>query len=267
MLLADHPDFTVRAVHCRDDHTGWSPAEPARAYGVVLVRSGRFRRHADRAGEVLADRTVGYVSVPGLEERFAHPAGGDICTSIHLSGSLWHQLRAGGGPGTAGHIYVDARLELAHRLLLRAARRPDLDFATAERLLHLLGAALPAAGAAAARPETPATARADRAAVETVREAVTAGHPAAGGLLPLARLVGLSPYRLSRAFHREVGVPLTRFRNRVRVGEALTRLEAGESSLGRLAADLGFADQAHLTRTVRAHAGGTPAQLRQLLRD
>lgn len=188
-----------------------------------------------------------------------------MCTSIHLSASLWHQLRADGGHRAAAHIYVDARLDLAHRLLLRAARKPDLDFATAERLLHLLGAALPAAGAGA-RPATPAAARADRAAVETVRKAVTAGHPAAGGLLPLARLVGLSPYRLSRAFHREIGVPLTRFRNRVRVGEVLTRLEDGEASLGRLAADLGFADQAHRTRTVRAHAGGTPAQLRRLLR-
>jgi transcriptional regulator GlxA family with amidase domain len=61
--------------------------------------------------------------------------------------------------------------------------------------------------------------------------------------------VGVSPYRLSRSFHAVVGAPL----------------EQGETSLARLAFDLGFADQAHLTRTVRAHLGHTPRELQRLL--
>lgn len=51
----------------------------------------------------------------------------------------------------------------------------------------------------------------------------------------------------------------------VRCGRALDRLERGERSLGILAADLGFADQAHLCRTVRQHLGHTPTALRRLL--
>lgn len=51
----------------------------------------------------------------------------------------------------------------------------------------------------------------------------------------------------------------------MRVGRALDRLEEGEPSLAVLAADLGFADQAHLTRTIRRHAGHTPTALRRLL--
>ncbi len=39
----------------------------------------------------------------------------------------------------------------------------------------------------------------------------------------------------------------------------------GARSLALLAADLGFADQAHLTRTVREHTGHTPAALRRAL--
>jgi AraC-like DNA-binding protein len=62
------------------------------------------------------------------------------------------------------------------------------------------------------------------------------------------------------------GMSLAQYRNRVRVSRALERLAAGEESLGVLAADLGFCDQAHLTRTVRAYAGHTPAALRRLLR-
>ena len=49
------------------------------------------------------------------------------------------------------------------------------------------------------------------------------------------------------------------------MSRALERLAAGERSLGILAADLGFSDQAHLTRTVRAHVGHTPTALRRLL--
>ncbi|GAA4086563.1 hypothetical protein GCM10022248_65360 [Nonomuraea soli] len=49
------------------------------------------------------------------------------------------------------------------------------------------------------------------------------------------------------------------------MSRALDRLEQGEPSLALLAADLGFADQAHLTRTVRHHLGHTPTALRRLL--
>lgn len=83
--------------------------------------------------------------------------------------------------------------------------------------------------------------------------------------MSLAELLAVSPYQLSRAFTRELGVSLTHYRNRVRVGRALDRLEDGEASLAGLAADLGFADQAHLTRTIRDHVGHTPTALRRLL--
>jgi transcriptional regulator GlxA family with amidase domain len=46
----------------------------------------------------------------------------------------------------------------------------------------------------------------------------------------------------------------------------LERVAAGERSLARIAADLGFADHAHLTRVVRRQAGAPPSNLRELLR-
>jgi AraC-like DNA-binding protein len=60
-------------------------------------------------------------------------------------------------------------------------------------------------------------------------------------------------------------VSVTKYRNRVRVGLALDQLGRGESSLADVAASLGFADQAHLTRTVRDHVGQTPTALRRAL--
>lgn len=250
--LAARPEFAVRTVSCRDDHRGWSAPERRSGYGLVLVRRGRFRR---RAAGVAADvdPTVGYVSLPGDEEYFAHPAGGDVCTSISLSPRLWRSLTH---ERPAPNLYVDARLDLAHRRFLTAAASGDVDYALAEQLLALLATALN-------RSETGL--RTDRALATQARAAILADHPASSGLLPLAELLTVSPYRLSRAFSRELGISLTRYRNRVRVGRALDRLAGGEPDLAGLPADLGFADQAHLTRTVRDHCGDTPATLRRLL--
>ncbi|MGE5286075.1 MAG: helix-turn-helix domain-containing protein [Micromonosporaceae bacterium] len=271
--LAEGPDFAITAVTCRDDHTGWSEAEVRDDYRVVLVRRGRFRRRADGACADV-DPTLAYVGVPGQEEHFAHPAGGDTCTAVSLAPALWRVVAGDGarlrGPG----VYVDARLDLAHRRLLAAARDGDVEYRVTEELLGLLAIALrqvfAGSGAAGSAPagSAPAGARRrgdDRSLVAAAREAIAAGDPASEGLFPLAAMLGVSPYRLSRAFTRVLGVSLTRYRNRVRVGRALDRIAEGESRLGDLAADLGFADQAHLCRTVRQHLGRTPTALRRLL--
>jgi AraC-like DNA-binding protein len=259
-LLVGRPDFAVRAVTCRSDNTGWSGPELAAGFGLVLPRRGGFRRRS-QGGEVLVDPTMGYLTRPGDEEQFVHPAGGDQCTAVSVSARLWHEV-VGEGPVRAS-VYVDARFDLDHRLLVRAAGNCDADFATAERLIAVLAAA---ARAAPPRSSGPPPSRFDRAAVDSAREALRADHPDAAGLLPLARRVGISPYRLSRSFHAVVGVPVTRYRNRLRVGRAMDQLEQGADDLAALAAELGFADQAHLTRTVTAQLGRTPGALRRLLR-
>lgn len=237
--VVQRPSFAVWSVSC----PGGRPAASVRAdYRLVLVRRGRLRRCG-----VDLDRTVGYVGVPGEEERFTHPAGGDECTSVSLSADLGSRLVGAARPA----VYVDARMELAHRRLLAGAA--DADYAVVEALLALLS-------------RSPVPGRAgDPSLVALAREALAAGDPAADGLLSLAESLGVSPYRLSRAFTRELGVSLTRYRNRLRVGVVLDRLARGEQHLARLAADLGFADQAHLCRTVRAHVGHTPTAVRRLL--
>jgi AraC-like DNA-binding protein len=53
---------------------------------------------------------------------------------------------------------------------------------------------------------------------------------------------------------------------RIRVREVLRRLADGERDLSRLAADVGFSDQSHLSRVVRGETGATPGGLRAALR-
>ena len=242
--LAVRPHLGVWAARCAG-HPAWSEGEVRDDYRLVLVRRGRFRRRV--AGRVVdLDPSVAYLGAPGEPESFAHPAGGDVCTSVSLSAELGERLA-----GTARPVlYVDARIDLAHRRLL--ANTDDADFGLVEAMLALLG-------------RTPPPRPADRLLVDQARNAIATDDPSAADLLSLATALGVSPYRLSRAFTRELGVSLTRYRNRVRVGRVLDRLERGERGLAALAADLGFADQAHLCRTVRAHLGSTPTELRRLL--
>ncbi|QYC41308.1 DNA-binding transcriptional regulator AraC [Nonomuraea coxensis DSM 45129] len=269
--VAAGPGFRLDAVTCVDDHRGWSAAELGDGHRVVLARRGTFLRHAG-GRSVVVDPALAYLGLPDEEERFAHPSGGDVCTSLSLSPGLWRTL-AGDGPRLVRRtIYVDARLDLAHRRVLAAARTGDAAFALTESLLPLVAAALSQLTDGATDPMTGPTGRdgtGGRAGaagvVGAAREVIAADDPAADGLLSLAALLEVSPYALSRAFTRELGVSLTHYRNRVRVGRALDRLEGGETRLAELAAELGFADQAHMTRTVRRHTGHTPAALRRLL--
>ncbi|WP_020647500.1 hypothetical protein [Amycolatopsis balhimycina] len=57
-------------------------------------------------------------------------------------------------------------------------------------------------------------------------------------------------------------MPFTDFRAAVRPARAAVAVDTLETEAHR--ADLGFADQAHLTRTVREYVGETPAVLRRL---
>ncbi|MFS8497921.1 MAG: hypothetical protein FWJ70_06720 [Micromonosporaceae bacterium] len=82
--------------------------------------------------------------------------------------------------------------------------RDHRAYATTERLLRLLAEV----GSRRARP-WPAgqtrPGRRDAAMVDAAREAIVAGDPAAAGLVPLARALGVSPYRLSRVSGRVLG--------------------------------------------------------------
>ncbi len=101
---------------------------------MVLVRRGRFRQWADGA-DTDPDSTVAYLGAPGKEERFAHPTGGDVCTSVRFEPWLWEGL-AGGMT-----VYVDARVDLAHRRLLAPAGGGDIDYALTEESLRLVATA------------------------------------------------------------------------------------------------------------------------------
>jgi len=102
-----------------------------------------------------------------------------------------------------------------------------------------------------------------RAAPLRVQEALAA-LARGGEVHRVARAVGLSERSLHRDLVRWSGLAPKQLARILRMQRCLAALRAGRMPLALLALRLGYADQAHMTRELKALAGVTP---RQILRD
>jgi len=260
--LVQTGDFAVEDVKCRCGSSHWSPPEESDAYGIVFLRRGCFRRRVNGV-EMLVDPTVVYFERPADEQEISHSVEGDSCTAVSISEDLLASIR-GGEPGLPERpVPTDPALDLRQRLLLTliytGSDREEIAEAVVALIAELLEHSAPAAVAAG----RPATALARRRIVDDVREAL--GESPGAGVVELARRVAVSPHHLSRVFKAETGDSVSRYRNRLRIRLALERLAEGEPCLARLAAELGFCDQAHLARVMRSELGAPPSKLRARL--
>jgi AraC-like DNA-binding protein len=93
---------------------------------------------------------------------------------------------------------------------------------------------------------------------DTVREILRQRYADQVTADELAHAVGVSRFQLYRLFHDRFGLAPSGYVRELRLRAARTRLAAGEPP-ARVAAAVGFADQAHLTRWFRRVYGITPA--------
>jgi AraC-like DNA-binding protein len=77
-----------------------------------------------------------------------------------------------------------------------------------------------------------------------------------------AEAVGLAPESVSRGFALAYGVAPSRYRLELRARRAWFMIRAGGQGLAAIAQDCGFADQAHLTRTLSRLTGRSPGRWR-----
>ena len=257
--VAASAGFTLEDVRCDCSRSSWSAPEETNSYAIVFVRRGCFRRRVNGVEATLDTATV-YFERPGEEQQVAHPCdGGDACTQLALP----HDFACLLPTGSPRPRLTTAAVDLAHRLLLRSSLAGRDEFEFAERAAALASDVLMPAASRPRSAVRPSTAVLRRRAVDTAREAITADPGC--GLVELARAAAVSPHHLSRIFRSETGETVSRYRNRVRVRLTLERLAEGERHLAQLAAELGFADQAHLARVVRKEVGRTPSALRSAL--
>ena len=257
-VLADVDGVIVRDVRCR--HLAGAVSEPAicGSAALVLVRRGWFTRRVSGRAEVLCPSTA-YLQRPGEEETFEHAgADGDECTVLGFKTDLFAEL-FGEQLESARELALPAALAVQHRRILAAA---DAD-ARAEMALDLATRVAELGDRDPSGPRGQALTPAQRRLVIDAREALAADPTQS--LTSLAAHLAVSSHHLSRMFSRATGRGVSRHRLELRLAAALQRLQAGEDNLARLAADLGFADHAHLTRTLRRHTGRTPSELRHEL--
>jgi AraC-like DNA-binding protein len=108
--------------------------------------------------------------------------------------------------------------------------------------------------------------RGARAAVARARAHLEERYGERVRLQELAEVAHLSPYRLNRVFREEVGVPPHRYQLDLRIDRAKLLLARGQP-IAAVAADVGFADQAHLTRNFSRLVGLPPSQYGKNVQD
>ncbi|KFG08080.1 helix-turn-helix domain-containing protein [Streptomyces scabiei] len=100
----------------------------------------------------------------------------------------------------------------------------------------------------------------------TVRDRLADELAAPPSLADLAADLGLSRYQLLRAFRTTMGMPPYAWLAQYRVSRARALLEAGGRP-AEVAGQVGFADQAHMTRWFSRVLGVTPAAYRNSVQD
>ena len=150
------------------------------------------------------------------------------------------------------HARLRARFEHIHESLFRAG-------ASLEReglLLELIAALLSYHPRA---DTTPRRDRKERKAVRRVAEFLRAHYARNVRLEEIAALTDLSQWRLHRVFSQELGIPPHAYQTQLRVTRAKSLLVDG-CAIAEVAAETGFADQAHLTRQFKQIVGVTPGR-------
>jgi AraC-like DNA-binding protein len=79
----------------------------------------------------------------------------------------------------------------------------------------------------------------------------------------IGRDIGVSPSHLAHLFHDLVGISVKDYVTRVRVDATKRALVTTDASLDVLAAQCGFCDASHLSRTFRRYTGQWPGQYRR----
>ena len=272
------PSVEIADYRCRESGHRPAPEEAACRHEVVLPRAGVFVKHV--GGErIVADANRVLFFNAGEPYAVSHPApGGDDCTVLALSPALLREAAAAVDPAAAdradrpfavGHAPSLPPADLLHRRLVHGLARGGLDgLAVEETAVRLVAALLARARGVHGlplreRPAGAAAVRRQRELADAAQELLARRFRDRFHLADLAGRLGCSPFHLTRVFRRWVGVPLHRYRNRLRLREAVEAVAAGVEDLTGLALDLGFADHSHFTNAFRRELGRPPSALRR----
>jgi AraC-like DNA-binding protein len=249
----------VEALHASFVAHEYRPhSHPTWTIAVVERGAARFtlddtRQRADRGELFVLEPESVHTGMAAVPEGWAYKV-------LYLDPRLFGEWaeRDGPPPGAARWVvFRDRALQAALAGAHDALTNEPPGLAVDEAVLHAVERLAPHL-----RPGPSATrTRAEHAAVRRAREHLRERWAERVPLEELARHAGLSRFELVRTFRSQVGLPPHAYQLDLRVAHARTLLTQGQPP-AEVAAECGFADQAHLTRTFKRAVGVTPAQFR-----
>jgi AraC-like DNA-binding protein len=271
-----HGEVEVGAFRCPPDHPNFAREGAIRDHcAFVFPRTPVWIRHEGER-PFLADPGVVVLYNPAQPyTREALSPAGDRCEWFAVDAETAREVVAEVLPAARerarrpfpfGHAPCDSASYLAQReLFLSLVRGGEADpLRVEEEVLALLARVLRVGLAAGAGGDGRASER-EREAVGDARALLAARFEDALGLGTLAGEVGLSRFRLCRAFRRITGTTIHSYRDRLRTRTALEALDRGAADLTGLALDLGYSSHSHFTERFRRAFGVTPSEVRARL--
>lgn len=263
-LLSCTPVLKVEHVLSHAVAPEWSPAYRAPSARLVVPAGGALEFRTQGVS-LLADALTVF-RVDGAAIYQLRPCTAQPRASVVVSEPQDAVLGAGsvrGVEGTMGAVTGVQPRRSGWLLTPRALYRLRLHW----RALAQGGGAPEATLALLAAALALAPAPCSEGPVGRARRFLAAQPAAAAGLTlqEVAEEACSSPFHLARSFRRAMGLSPHQYRLRLRMAQALARLQDGERDLAGLAHDLGFCGQSHLGAVFQREVGVTPGQARAAL--
>lgn len=167
---------------------------------------------------------------------------------------LLHDVLRGSDPVVNG---------IVDTMTLEASRQEQGNALYAEALGVQLAVHLLRSYASCAEREKPLAGQLSQAQVSRLREFIDAHLQDSMTLVDLAGVLNLGVWTFGRQLQRTLGCTAQTLVMQHRIDRASSLLLADQLALKQIAAVCGFADQAHMTRSFRAHTGMTPGAFRK----
>ena len=229
---------------------------------LCVVQRGSFHYTSARA-DVMVDPTTSLFGLVGEDSKITHPVpGGDRDALIYFSDSLLANV-AGEDLNLPTAVPTSPWAAFAERRLAVLAAAGSQWANATELAISVVAGSIAQEQPKRVNSGRPATMRAARSLFNDART-ILLDRPDVS-VLALAAEIGCSPFHLSRVFGRFTGRGVAAYRSSLRIAIVLDQLADGQGNLADVAAIAGFADHAHLSKTIRAQFGSTPSALRSAL--
>ncbi|HEY0141820.1 MAG TPA: AraC family transcriptional regulator [Thermoanaerobaculia bacterium] len=220
---------------------------------LTFVLDGAYREHVPGETRTCAARTL-VVHAPGEthEDDFADRRA--RCLNIVLGSAFTRRLGDASHLLARGGVYTSPLVASIGRRVAAELRHGD-----AAAALIVEGLVLELFGLLSRREEAGRRVPAWLAEARAIVERDFRGTMALG---EVARMVNVHPVSLARGFRQQFGTTVGEYVRDLRIASARERIAAGVP-LSVVAAEAGFADQSHFTRTFTRATGVTPAAYRR----